>query len=153
MVESDIKKAFEVLKANGLNPTLFLTDSSESVSEAYYRILEEEKGRTKEPNGKYEIYCHQERQEGVHYIEDDFSQSGLLSLRGEDVLSFLEQNGNKLFCCYDVFLNRLGVLIACGEVFYKDFKIIYYDNGKKMFCKMTEEGYILEWPIGYFSHR
>ena len=152
MIYSDIKKAFEVLKDNGLNPTLFYTDSSESVSEAYYRVLKEEEGREKEPEGRYEIHCHKKRLKGLHYIEDDFSQAELDNIEGEQVEPLFKKNGNKIYTCFDVFLNRLCILISTGDVDYNDIKVIYCDNDGRQVTKISRDGYLISWPMGYFLH-
>ena len=149
MIEQDVIKAYKMLKRNKLNPSLFFVDENKTVSDAYYEIINDKK--RKEPRGKYVIYCHKHRQEGIDYVEDLFSQSDYSKLNAKQIEVLFKKHKLKLYCCYDCFINRVGTIIAESGLNYKDFDVVYYDEGKTYHAIVTRDGYLTNWPIGYFT--
>lgn len=149
MIAQDVIKAYRMLKRNKLNPSLFFVDKNKTISEAYYEIIKE--ARKKEPRGQYVIYCHKERQEGITYVEDLFAQSDYYKLDAEQIEKLFKKHKKKLYCCYDCFINRICILISNSDLDYKDFDIVYYGEGKTYHSPLTRDGYIANWPMGYFT--
>lgn len=156
LYNDEIKKVFNLLKENNLNPKDFYINNESTgkhvtVSKEYFRIIKEENNKV-EPVRKYKIYCHTRKQDGISYIEDIFSQAESHNLEPEVLLSIFESNDNKIYCCYDTIVNTIGRMIFHCTLNSEDFDIIYYDNGKEIHTYYDTNGYICRWPIGYFTY-
>ena len=149
MFTQDIIKAYRTLRRNNLNPGEFFIEKDKTVAEAYYDLIKEAK--KKQPRGKYVIYCHKHIQEDITYVEDLFSQSDYKKMDAGQIKKLFTKHKNKLYCCYDNFIYRLCSLVAESDFDYRDFDIVYYDKDKAHHAIMSRDGYLSNWPIGYFT--
>ena len=112
------------------------------------------------------IYADQFKEEGTHYIEDDFSSWEIVNMTFDEFSTAINEyieNWGDIHTCYDAFINHIGRFVRdMGKMWYgEEFVVVtrkyvgVSESGNEVYINVEhyfdEKGQLKDWPFGYFG--